>query len=83
VNNLSDHELFIGELQAGRWVALTKVAPYLCFEADSKEALYIKCREAVAFCRRAFERHQERERIENIIPFHVREIILAKDLVDA
>jgi hypothetical protein len=82
MNNFSDRKLFIGEIEPGRWVALTKVAPYVCFEADSREALRAKFGRAAEFCQRNLLRLQE-ERIENIIPFHVKETILVKDLIDA
>jgi hypothetical protein len=74
MNNIDNSQFHIGRFGANRWIAVTLQSPYLCFEAESRDALLIKLKEGLAFC-------QPRERETQ--PFLVEEIISATELEDA
>jgi hypothetical protein len=81
MGNILRNTLTVGELESGRWIALTTAAPYLCFEAESRDALKAKLGRAADFCRESADHLEVQGHIENIIPFHVKETLLVKDFV--
>jgi hypothetical protein len=84
MENISGLKIHIGPLTNTRWVALTSVSPYFCFEAESREALLSKLKRLVAFCGTfATELEERKERERAVQSFRATETILARELEDA
>jgi hypothetical protein len=82
MNNGSDLEFHVGLLGANRWLALTLNSPYVCLEAESKEALFERLRKLVTFVNKAriqLELYRDRKTPQ----FHATQIISARELEDA
>ncbi len=82
MNNINDLQFHVGPFGEGRWIALTRNSPYLCLEAESKDALLGKVLRALAFIRKAalqIEQNREREAPR----FQATEIISARELEGA
>jgi len=79
MDNIDNLQFHVGPFGANRWLALTLQSPYLCFEAESREALLEKVRRALAFCHKITDQFRERE----TQPFLATEIISSRELEDA
>jgi len=79
MNNIDNLQLHVGSHGANRWLALTLQPPYLCLEAESRDALLEKVRRALAFCHKVAAQFRERE----TQPFLATEIISSRELEDA
>jgi len=78
MTNIDELKFYTGPYGENRWLALSFNSPYLCFEAESEQALLAKCRKAVAFCRKALAHVAARER--KLQPFQPTKVISAKEL---
>jgi hypothetical protein len=82
MNDIGDLQFHVGPFGNKRWLALTLQSPYLCFEAESKDALLEKTKRAVAFCRKVhLDIKQDRGR--ETTPFLATEIVSGRELEDA
>ncbi len=82
MNNGSNLEFHIGSFGDNRWIALTLGSPYLCLEAESKEALLGKLKRLVAFASKV-KIQLELNRARTTQQFQATQIISAGELVDA
>jgi hypothetical protein len=83
--DLSNQAVHLGTLGEGRILAFTTESPYLCFEAESHEALLVIVREAFEFCAWAnaeIDKRIARER-ENTKSIKIEKTVRIKDLVFA
>jgi hypothetical protein len=82
MRNIDDLKFYTGPFGDNRWLALSFHSPYFCFEAESEEALLVKCKKAVTFCRKALShiRESEDNRERKTPPFRPTKVISAKEL---
>jgi hypothetical protein len=65
-------DFIIGTLDDKRWIAATTCSPYLCFEAESRDAVRAKLRAAVKFCRKISAALEQQ--IANLEASHIRRL---------
>ena len=82
MNDIGDLQIHVGPFGNKRWLALTLQSPYLCFEAESKEALLEKTKRALAFCRKV-QLEIEQDRGRETQTFRATEIVSGRELEDA
>jgi len=82
MNNGSNLEFHVGSFGDNRWLALTLGSPYLCLEAESREALLGKLKRFVAFISKV-KIQLELDRTRTIQQFQATQIISARELEDA
>ena len=84
MNNIRDLQFHVGPFGDNRWLALTLCSPYVCFEAESKDALLERLRAALAFCRKIQAQIQiELVRRRETPTFHATQVISGRELEDA
>jgi hypothetical protein len=80
MTNIDELKFYTGPYGENRWLALSFNSPYLCFEAESEQALLAKCRKAIAICRKALAHAATVKRERNLQPFQPTKVISAKEL---
>jgi len=80
MTNIEDLKFYTGQYGDSRWLALSFHSPYFCFEAESEQALFAKCRKALAFCRKAAAHFEAIKRERQTQPFRPTRVISVKEL---
>jgi hypothetical protein len=82
MNNGSNLQFHVGLFGDGRWIALTVASPYVCLEAESREALLGKLKRLIAFTGK-FKIQLELDRVRTTQQFQATQIISGRELEDA